>query len=664
MQWYGVVNSRIIAKLRKFQLGSPGNSEVELPNGSQLMVTKQARCLKRLQELNSLIAKFRRGLLRPRSDSTAESIFLQNFCSQLDPPLLSSSALYQAIRRDDSVALDQLLGVYASSDPKSGEQFPGLLPALLQCSVLCVSRKCVNSLLSQGGSLQDGDQSLHWLISKIGRRVKAKGRWSREEPAILDSIDKDSLHILTYIIDRVNPGHERVFNHVDSLGRIPLHHAVDYGLPNICQGILKHMFQRSASPSPGLIQDTEGLTPLHLAVFSGNTAVTNMLLEDMESKRALKLATDVDNTNVVPGSLLIIAIKSDHIRIFKLLAKSTINLNYRDSNGEAALYIAVRTGNQDYVKILLEASASHKELDLDIAENTYGRTPLIMACVMGNLQIMELLLQAGANSGPHDIFGWTAKDHASFRGYLVLAKTLMENISSTALSVNTEHQADLKTTGLYSTQPKQIGKKGAASSLQLPCTHGQSIPIGESQILVNLGALDSYKHVLAVDLSPYVSPATYTPQLAADFVVEIRALGGDETSSVIQLPIIEDMANKPWRFLTKDPSNFKLVFNIFPATAVGLEGNMVIGSAVALLGSLKQGLGLKRESLIRDFTIPILQKETLKYMGSLTFYFLVVTPFPNPLSTFKATLEMGKGTNPIIIGHRGTFSLVVAISIC
>ncbi len=629
-----------------------------------MMVTKQARCLKRLQELNSLIANFRRGLLRPRSDSTTKSILLHNFCTQLDPPLLSSSALYQAIRCDDSVALDQLLGVYASSDPKSGEQFPGLLPALLQCSVLCVSRKCVNSLLSQGGSLQDGDQSLHWLISKIGRRAKAKGRWSREEPAILDSIDKDSLHILTYIIDRVNPGHERVFNQVDSLGRIPLHHAVDYGLPNICQVILEHMFQRSASPSPALIQDTEGLTPLHLAVFSGSTEVTSMLLEDMESKRALKLATDVDNMNVVPGSLLIIAIKSDHIRIVQLLAKSTIDLNYRDSNGEAALYIAVRTGNQDYVKILLEASASHKKLDLDIAENTYGRTPLIMACVMGNLQIMELLLQAGANSGPHDIFGWTAKDHASFRGYLVLAKTLIENISSTALSVNTEHQADLKTTGLYSTQPKQIGKKGAASSFQLPCTHGQSIPIGESQIFVNLGALDSYKNALAVDLSPYVSPATYTPQLAADFVVEIRALGGDETSSVIQLPIIEDMANKPWRFLTKDHSNFKLVFNIFPATAVGLEGNMVIGSAVALLGSLKQGLGLKRESLIRDFTIPILQKETLKYMGSLTFYFLVVTPFPNPLSTFKATLEMGKGTNPIIIGHRGTFSLVVAISIC
>ena len=115
------------------------------------------------------------------------------------------------------------------------------------------------------------------------------------------------------------------------------------------------------------------------------------------------------------------------------------------------------------------------------------------------------------------------------------------------------------------------------------------------------------------------------------------------------------MANKPWRFTTKNVTEFKLAFNIFRADADVQDRSAIIGSAVALLDSLKQGLGPKRESLIRDFTIPILRKDTLEFMGTLTFYFLIITPYPYPRTVPQLEPKWGleKHSSSTIIGYRG-----------
>ena len=53
-----------------------------------------------------------------------------------------------------------------------------------------------------------------------------------------------------------------------------------------------------------------------------------------------------------------------------------------------------------------------------------GWTPLFIACVEGHLSIVKLLIEAGANQHKLDCFGWTAKEHAAFRGYLQIAVLL------------------------------------------------------------------------------------------------------------------------------------------------------------------------------------------------------------------------------------------------
>ncbi len=116
------------------------------------------------------------------------------------------------------------------------------------------------------------------------------------------------------------------------------------------------------------------------------------------------------------------------------------------------------------------------------------------------------------------------------------------------------------------------------------------------------------------------------------------------------------MANKPWRFTTSDPKDFKIAFNVYHSETSGHEGNLLIGSAVALLNSLKEGLGHAHESLIRNFTIPVLHKDNLDFIGTVTFYFQIVTlfPHPDPKRMIKQELSFPKKFSLSIIGHRGT----------
>ena len=156
-------------------------------------------------------------------------------------------------------------------------------------------------------------------------------------------------------------------------------------------------------------------------------------------------------------------------------------------------------------------------------------------------------------------------------------------------------------------------------------------------------------------MSPYVSPDPYDQQRESDFCAEVQAINDDQASNVVQLPILEDKANKPWRFLTNNPKNFKLAFKIYHSTTSAHKEDLLISSTIALLDKLKQGLGPARESLIRDFTIPILQKNNLNFIGTVTFYMLVVTPYPHPdpkQRIAKKFLLPGSKCLPTI-GHRG-----------
>jgi len=123
----------------------------------------------------------------------------------------------------------------------------------------------------------------------------------------------------------------------------------------------------------------------------------------------------------------------------------------------------------------------------------------------------------------------------------------------------------------------------------------------------------------------------------------------------IALPLLEDATNKPWTFTFVDPMNAKLVFEVFRNEPAITKGRELVGRGMALLDhNYQRSHATKRESLSRDFTIPILSTVGLEYIGTVTFSFVISTPLilPNTLPIDTRALWSENGPS-MVVGHLG-----------
>ncbi|KAF4634867.1 hypothetical protein G7Y89_g3244 [Cudoniella acicularis] len=130
---------------------------------------------------------------------------------------------------------------------------------------------------------------------------------------------------------------------------------------------------------------------------------------------------------------------------------------------------------------------------------------------------------------------------------------------------------------------------------------------GETRIFANLGTLNTREAKAAVDMSTYLSKLPYNPYPETGIFIKISAIGATRSAGLIQFSILNDATNYPYLFTTTDICSVKLIFSVFKTVINSREESEHIGGAVALLTSLKEGLGLTRESLIRNYTVPILE---------------------------------------------------------
>lgn len=649
--WYWLVNiDKIVGSIARFYVG------LLISDADYLIRTK---LLKELHHINDCIQRLR-GKNRDSHREPRQSTLIRR--KHPDNALFYSTLTSDltAIDTQDSLALGQQLKRCRTIAPQNRQEF--LLP-LLHISVYSTdvgSRDCIDTLLLEIETLPDLDNSIHWLVSSVGRLYGSQNQLKNASkfihptpltPVAAEQATEITGH-LTHILAKLASKLERSLGTQDCFGRIPLHHAVQYGLPTVCTEILSHMRNRpgpnsTAFRSAVLVPDLEGLTSLDIAVLNQDLGILTLLLEDYNSSMPDAPTNDTSFSpgRMLPGSLLCNALMLDSIGIVRLVNRRTLDINYRDRNGNTALYIAVRSRNLDYVTEILRERGDSLRLDLDAQEVVYGWTPLIIASAMGDSAIVETLLDAGADITKQDNFGWRAKDHAAFRGWLPLAKKLG---ALTAEHLLTENDS------MDSQKPRRPTAEATLAN-NLTEQQNRSASSNQSFIYVNLGALDTYKPITAVDMSPYVWPDRYDAQRQSDFCVCIRAGSDDRSENLVQLPILEDMANRPWQFMTNEVRDFQIAFDIYHSESSGHEGDRFIGSAVALLDSMKEGLGPARESLIRNFTIPVLHKNTLKCIGKVTFYFLITTPFPHPdpRQVIKQELSFPSHDGLPVIGHRG-----------
>jgi len=131
----------------------------------------------------------------------------------------------------------------------------------------------------------------------------------------------------------------------------------------------------------------------------------------------LKKGVDPDTVSPKGDPLVLIAVREGKLEVLKTVLAHRPRVNARNALGETALMHAAIRGRMDMVKLLLDAGA---------AVNQTGWTPLIYAAAGNQPEIARLFIDRGANVNAAAENGTTALMMAAREGHLPIVLLLME----------------------------------------------------------------------------------------------------------------------------------------------------------------------------------------------------------------------------------------------
>ena len=138
------------------------------------------------------------------------------------------------------------------------------------------------------------------------------------------------------------------------------------------------------------------------AVRDTDGAKVNKYLQD----KSLRIVNAKDRSTG-EGALHIVVKRSDSTYLRVLLQQDEINPNLQDNRGNTPLIIAAERGWSEGVQILIKYRAN-----VNLA-NSSGETPLIRAVQVHDIDVVRVLLDAGANPDRTDnVTGKSARDYA------------------------------------------------------------------------------------------------------------------------------------------------------------------------------------------------------------------------------------------------------------
>ncbi|EEP77277.1 predicted protein [Uncinocarpus reesii 1704] len=486
------------------------------------------------------------------------------------------------------------------------------------------SKECFKLLVidTEKKGLSSPDYLNRFIVSLGHRAMSTQCDFKDQKPrGVTPKSDADFCAVM---FDLFHSGQieDGILRSIDYRGRSPLHYAAAYGVYDVCKFILDRLVRATNAPngmSPVeealLWKDVEGNTPLQLAVVHGHATITETFLVALNSNGRM------GQGDHLLQELLFIAVKYQHDDIVRLIFSASPFVKPHPRSGETPLHVAAQIGREDYVKLMLENMTSF-EASIDVAETLRGWTPLTTASALGHVEIVELLLQAGASQAVLDHRGWTAKEHATFRGHFSIAKLL-----------ETPQALD------------PLGGPGGAKSGTVAVNAFQSAQ--EAYVIMNLGAMQSNKQTTTTALNCLSSDFdSMTRQESFSLVISTV----NEGARILQLPVLDD-GSSPLVFPIKNLSDARMDFKLYQHTNMAGRIRDPIGYGTALLENTLSSCMPNRELLTRTHSVSILSNKTAEFMGTLSFTYVIANPFVGisnaPMHPFQK-----ESRSVQLVGHR------------
>lgn len=622
LQWFKKLNAaavnRILSKLERYGQADTVSYRTIQARWQATQLMWETKLVDRLSRLAGVVDDITEGLSAPERAMGA-SLYLTHAFRQSPWSQAPASALQQPF---PAGAVDPFIRLFTPAHAEHDalkHSSSHLIRGLVKFAAVRLPTQYEQLLVMLPSSEQPSAEqdAFKWWITAIGRRRlnfnPATGELYRKY-AISDTEIRDRW------VSEASEGKDR-------FGRLVLHYAASYGLLAICQKLVQKLRDSAAGTNAAvraiLSTDNDGRTPLHLAVMGNHALAATYLIDSVYDPAA---TSEGSLARTIMGDLLPIALMNQNDEIVRCLLRGRADVRRRSSRGEIALHVAARVGRVDYTSIILQAM-SEEGAELDVPDTSRGWTPLFVGCADGHYDIVQLLLKAGLRPERTDSLGWTPKEHAVFKGHLMVA-------------------------GLFEASDVRHWMGGPANRLMHKTT-STGVHCGDDEMIITatLGTTRKDRAVAGLDLSYCSSEHTPGDYGGMSFALDVSALGTSKSRRV-SLPILDDQINDPFIFVVPRIVEPRLMFKVIRLPGPSGRGSLV-ASGTALLENDSHRFGSGRQSLIREHTAPILDKDTMDIVGTVTFSFLVVKPFPYLQTPRCINLTRCATRSPLLVGHRG-----------
>jgi ankyrin repeat protein len=415
-----------------------------------------------------------------------------------------TSALLLAVRSDDlelvSILLDAKAGIN-DADPD------GITPLALACANANIS--IARKLVAAGANTDLADVAgVTPLMTAVGRPPIENVRLLLEAGAKADARDNRAQETALMIAVRDNnpPAVQALLQHgadanaATRVGKAPARRPPGAGGGSHGVGIVRSGWPASGyqDPTPG------GLTPLLYAARDGRTEIARMLI-------AAGAKVNLADANKI--SPLLMAITNNQPDAADLLIESGAEINAADFWGRTPLWAAVEMRNVEYsrsgehnvdrtrlfklITTLLDRGADPNARtaevpptrrfllglgDLSWVDFT-GQTPFLRAALSGDVAVMKLLLEKGADPAIATNSGTTPLMAAAGINWVV-AQTFTEDLPTQleAVKLCLEKGADINATNSMGLTPVfGAANRGADNILEFLVAHGARLDVKDKE---------------------------------------------------------------------------------------------------------------------------------------------------------------------------------------